>query len=102
MILVILHYPALMPTVEALRADKEKIVPFFEKEIPGLIDKTWGTNEKTGRGASVYHFEDMASAEAWFNSERQRDFRAQNQATIEFFDVAAIAYKRPLKEKVSV
>ena len=102
MIMVILHYPALMPTLEALRADKEKIVPFFEKEIPGLVDKTWGTNEKTGRGASVYHFEDLASAEAWFNSEQQRNFRAKNQATIEFFDVAAIAYKRPLKEPVSL
>jgi len=98
--MVILHYPALMPTVEALRADKEKSLPFFENEIPGLIDKTWGTNEKTGRGASVYHFADKASADAWFNSDRQRDFRAKNQATIEFFDVAAVAFKRPLKEKI--
>jgi hypothetical protein len=99
MIMVILHYPALMPTVEALRADKEKAVPFFEK-IPGLIDKTWGTNEKTGRGASVYHFVDMASAGAWFNSDLQRSFREKNHATIEFFDVAAVVFKRPLKETV--
>jgi len=97
MIMVILHYPALMPTLEALRAAKEKSVPFFENEIKGLIDKTWGTNEKTGRGASVYHFEDMASAEAWFNSDIQKNFRAKNSATIEFFDVAAVAFKRPLK-----
>ncbi len=75
MIMVVLHYPALLPTVEALRADKEKELPFFENEIPGLIDKTWGTNEETGRGASVYHFEDRASADAWFNSDRQRTFR---------------------------
>ena len=98
MIMVILHYPALMPTLKELREDKEKVVPFFENEIPGLIDKTWGTNEETGRGASVYHFEDMASAEAWFNSERQRSFRKENHATIEYFDVAAVAFKRPLKE----
>ena len=97
MIMVILHYPALMPTLKELREDKEKVVPFFENEIPGLIDKTWGTNEETGRGASVYHFEDMASAEAWFNSERQRSFRKENQATIEYFDVAAVAFRRPLK-----
>jgi len=97
MVMVILHYPALMPTVEALRADKEKSLPFFEK-LPGLIDKTWGTNEQTGRGASVYHFEDRASADAWFNSERQRRFREENGATIEFFDVAAIAFTRPLRQ----
>ena len=97
MIMVILHYPALMPTLKELREDKEKSVPFFENEIPGLIDKTWGTNDETGRGASVYHFEDMVSAEAWFNSEIQTNFRQENQATIEFFDVAAVAFKRPLK-----
>ncbi len=97
MIMAILHYPALMPTVEALRADKEKSVPFFENQIPGLIDKTWGTNEKTGRGSSVYHFEDRASAEAWFNSDIQKNFREKNQATLEIFDVAAVAFKRPLK-----
>ena len=98
MIMVILHYPALMPTLKELREDKEKALPFFENEIPGLVDKTWGTNEETGRGASVYHFEDMASAEAWFNSDLQTNFRKKNQATIEYFDVAAVAFKRPLKE----
>jgi len=98
MVMVILHYPALLPTVEALRVDKEKVLPFFEKEIPGLIDKTWGTNEETGRGASVYHFEDRASADAWFNSDQQRLFREKNRATLEFFDVAAIAFRRPLRD----
>ena len=98
MVMVILHYPALAPTVEALAADKEKDLPFFE-QMPGLIDKTWGTNEETGRGASVYHFEDRTSADAWFNSERQRGFRTKNHATIEYFDVAAVAFRRPLKEK---
>lgn len=96
MIMAILHYPALMPTLEALRADKEKSVPFFET-IPGLIHKTWGINEKTGRGASVYHFEDQTSADAWFNSEASQRFRAVNNASLEYFDVAAIASTRPLK-----
>lgn len=100
MIMVVLHYPSLLPTLKELQADKEKSVPFFENEIPGLVDKTWGTNEKTGRGASVYHFEDLASAEAWFDSDRQRGFREKNQATIEYFDVAAVAFRRPLKEQV--
>lgn len=99
MVMVILHYPALMPTVDALRADKEKALPFFENQIPGLIDKTWGTNDATGRGASVYHFEDRDSADAWFNSDLQRSFREKNHATIEFFEVAAIAFRRPLKER---
>jgi len=99
MVMVVLHYPALAPTVEALRADKEKELPFFEKEIPGFIDKTWGTNEATGRGASVYHFEDRDSADAWFNSERQQGFRERNHATIEYFDVAAVAFRRPLKQR---
>ena len=97
MIMAILHYSALMPTLEGLRVEKEKSVPFFENQIPGLIDKTWGTNEKTGRGASVYHFEDRASAEAWFDSEIQKNFREKNQATLEIFDVAAVAFKRPLR-----
>jgi heme-degrading monooxygenase HmoA len=98
MVMVILHYPALLPTVEALRADKEKSLPFFENELPGLIEKTWGSNEETARGASVYHFEDRASADAWFNSDLQQSFRERNHATIEFFEVAAVAFKRPLKD----
>lgn len=96
MIMVILHYPALMPTLEELRADKEKSVPLFEN-IPGLIHKTWGINEKTGRGASVYHFEDRISADAWFNSGTSQRFRAVNNASLEYFDVAVIASTRPLK-----
>jgi hypothetical protein len=99
MVMVILHYPALMPTVEALRADKEKELPFFENEIPGLIDKTWGINEETGRGASVYHFADKASADAWFNSDRQRGFREKNHATIECLEVAAVAFRSPLRDR---
>ncbi|MDP6560694.1 MAG: YdhR family protein [Candidatus Binatia bacterium] len=100
MIMVILNYPALLPTLKELQADKEKSVPFFENEVPGLVDKTWGMNEKTGRGVSVYHFEDRASAEAWFNSERQRNFREKNRADIEYFDVGAVAFKRPLNNQV--
>ena len=98
MIMVILHYPAVAPTLGEVRADKEKSVPFFENEIPGLIDKTWGMNEETGRMASVYHFEDRPTADAWFDSEKQRSFRRQNNATIEFFDVAALAFRKPLRE----
>ena len=98
MIMAVLHYPALMPTLEELRADKEKSVPFFEK-IPGLIHKTWGINEKTGRGSSVYHFEDQASADAWFNSDTSQRFRAENNASLEYFDVAVIASTRPLKRR---
>lgn len=100
MIIAILHYPALAPTLKELREEKEKSLPFFESEIPGLVDKTWGIDEKTQRGASVYHFEDMATAEAWFNSDRQKSFREKNKASIEILDVAAIAFKRPLKETV--
>jgi heme-degrading monooxygenase HmoA len=99
MIMAILHYPALMPTVEALRTYTEKWVPLFENKVQGLIDKTWATNEKTNRGASVYHFEDMASAEAWFNSDIQKGFRAKNYATLEILDVGAVAFKRPLKHR---
>jgi len=97
MVMVILHYPNLMPTLKELRDAKEKESKFFEKEIPGLIDKTWGINEKTGRGASVYHFEDWDTANAWFNSERQKKFREENQATIDYYDVGAVAYVRSLK-----
>ena len=49
---------------------------------------------------SVYHFEDRASAEARFATERFRDFveeTLQNQLEMEFFEVAAVASKRPLK-----
>lgn len=97
MIIVVLHYPALAPTLAELAADKEIAVPFFETEIPGLIDKTWAMNEETGRGISVYHFEDMSTAQAWFGSERQSAFRRQHHATIEFYDVAAVAVCRSLK-----
>jgi hypothetical protein len=96
--MVVLRYPALTPTVAELGVDKAKAVPFFEQEIPGLIDKTWAMNEELGNGISVYHFEDRATAEAWFDSDRQREFRRQNGASLEYFDVGAIAVRRGLKE----
>ena len=49
MMMVILHYPAVAPTLAEVRADKEEAAAFFENEVPGLIDKTWGMNEETGR-----------------------------------------------------
>ena len=101
MMMVILHYPAVAPTLAEVRADKEQAAAFFENEVPGLIDKTWGMNEETGRMASVYHFEDKATADAWFNSEKQRSFRRANNASLEYFDVAAIAYTKPLREEVT-
>ena len=70
MMMVILHYTAVAPTLAEVREDKEKSAAFFENEVPGLIDKTWGMNEEAGRMASVYHFEDKATADAWFNSEK--------------------------------
>lgn len=101
MIMVILHYPAVAPTLGEVREDKEKAVPFFENEVPGLIDKTWGMNEGTGRMASVYHFEDRETADAWFNSEKQRAFRRENGASLEFFDVAALAFTKPLRAEAA-
>ena len=96
MVIVVLTYPALTDTVDELQTQKQEVVPFFEG-IPGLIDKTWAMNESTGRGISVYHFEDRASADAWFNSERQREFRRVNGATIDFYDVGAVAVAVPLR-----
>lgn len=97
MILVLLRYPALAPTAAELAADKSEIVPYFENEIPGLVDKTWAMNEETGQGISVYHFEDRASAEAWFDSERQQAFRAEHGASLEYFEVGEVAVRRPLR-----
>jgi heme-degrading monooxygenase HmoA len=96
MIMVILQYRALAASATELGADKTAQVPFFES-IPGLIDKTWAQNDETGRGVSVYHFEDRASADVWFDSDRQREFRRINGASIEYFDVGAIAVRVPLR-----
>jgi heme-degrading monooxygenase HmoA len=95
-ILALLRYPALAPTVEALAIDKQQAVPFFET-IPGLIDKTWAMDEASGNGVSVYHFEDRSSAEAWFDSDQQRRFRAANGASFELFDVGAVVVRSPLR-----
>lgn len=95
MILVVLHYPALTGTVAELAEEKAAVVPFFE-DIPGLIDKTWAMNEETGRGISVYHFDDRETADAWFDSDRQREFRRINGASIEWYDVGAVAVAAPL------
>jgi heme-degrading monooxygenase HmoA len=96
MILVVLHYPALTDTVGELADDKAEVVTFFEN-VPGLIDKTWAMNEETGRGISVYHFDDREQADAWFDSDRQREFRRVNGASIEFYDVGAVAVRAPLR-----
>ncbi len=98
--MVVIRYPAVLPTFEEVAARSQKFVPFFEKEVPGLIDKTWGMNEETGRMVSVYHFEDGASAEAYFQTPTWTNFRDEvlkNRHEMEFFDVAAVAFKRPLK-----
>jgi hypothetical protein len=100
MIVAVLQYPAYLPsfdeTVERCRA----VVPVFETEVSGLIDKTWGMNEDLGRMCSVYHFEDRPSAEAYFATEGFREFvktTLQDQLEIELYEVAAIAYRRSLK-----
>ena len=100
MILVVLRYPAYLPTFDEVAERCQAMVPVFESEIPGLIDKTWGMNEEKGTMCSVYHFEDRASAEARFATDWFRDFveeTLQNQLEIEFFEVAAVAGTRPLK-----
>lgn len=96
MILALLRYPALAPTVADLAADKERAVPFFET-IPGLIDKTWAMDEATGQGVSVYHFEDRASADAWFGSDQQSSFRSENGASLELFEVGTVVVRAPLR-----
>ena len=96
MIIAVLEYPALTDTVAELGDQKEGLVPFFEG-IPGLIDKTWAMDESTGRGISVYHFEDRASAEARFGSERQLEFRRLSGSSIELYDVGAVAVAAPLR-----
>lgn len=96
MIMAVLQYPALVPTVAELASDKQRSVAFFEREIPGLIDKTWAMDEASGRGISVYHFADRESADAWFDSDRQRDFRAANGASLDLYEVGAVAVRSPL------
>lgn len=96
MILVVLRYPALTDTVRELADEKADAVPFFE-DIPGLIDKTWAMSEEAGSGISVYHFEDREQADAWFESDRQCAFRTANGASIEFFEVGAVAVRAPLR-----
>ena len=96
MILVVLRYPALTGTVDELRAEKEQVASVFE-QIPGLIDKTWAMDEFAGRGISVSHFEDRTAADAWFGSDRRREFRRTHGATIEFSEVGAVAVATPLR-----
>ncbi len=94
MVLVVLRYPAYLPTFDEVAARCQAMVPVFESEVPGLIDKTWAMNEEMGTMCSVYRFEDRASAEARFATERFRDFvenTLQNQLEIEYFDIAAVA-----------
>ena len=100
MVVAVLRYPAYLASFDEVAERCQALVPVFESEIPGLINKTWGMNEETGTLCSVYHFEDRASAEARFASEGFRDFvdkTLQNRLEIEFFEVAAVASRRPLK-----
>jgi len=100
MVVVVLLYPAYLPTFDETAERCRAMVSAFENDVPGLIDKTWGMNEETGRMCSVYHFEDRASAEARFASDGFRDFvetTLDNQVELEYFDVAAVASRRPLK-----
>ena len=100
MVLMILRYPAYLPTFEKVAERCEAMVPVFEKSVPGLIDKTWGMNEVTGQMCSVYHFEDRASAEARFTSDQFRDFvenTLHNQLEMDYYDVAAVACRSALK-----
>ena len=40
MILVVLRYPAYLPTFDEVAERCREMVPVFESEIPGLIEKT--------------------------------------------------------------
>ncbi len=64
MVVVALRYPAYMASYDEVAERCQALVPAFESEIPGLINKTWGMNEESGAMCPVYHFEDRASAEA--------------------------------------
>lgn len=100
MVVVVLLYPAYLPTIEETAARCEPRVPRFEADVPGLIDKTWGMNEEQGTMCSVYHFEDRVSAEAYFATEpflHFRDITLQGQMELEYFEVVAVASKGPLK-----
>ena len=100
MVVVILRYPAYVSTFAEAAEQCQAKVPVFENEIPGLINKTWGMDEATGTMCSVYHFEDRASAEARFASagfQRFVEETLHNRLEIEYFDVAAVAVRRPLE-----
>ena len=100
MVVVVLRYPAYLPTFDEVAERCRPLVPIFEKDVQGLIDKTWGMNEEKGRMCSVYHFEDRLSAEVYFATEQFQEYvenTLHNQLEMEYFDVAAVAYKRPLK-----
>lgn len=100
MVVVVLLYPAYLPTFKETVARCEPMVPVFEADVAGLIDKTWGMNEEKGTMCSIYHFEDRGSAEAYFATEQFRDYveiTLQGQIELEYFEVAAVASKRSLK-----
>jgi heme-degrading monooxygenase HmoA len=97
MVMVILNYPNLKPTLKDLKEYCKEWVPKLEA-VPGIVDKTWGINEETGQGVSVYHFEDRAAADAWFNSQFQKDFRTRVHATIQYYEIGGIVFKQPLKK----
>ena len=100
MVVVVLLYPAYLPTFEEIVERCRALVPVFERDVPGLMAKTWGMNENEGRMCSVYHFEDRVSAEAYFATEQFRTYvenTLHNQLELEYFDVAAVASRRPLK-----
>ena len=50
---------------------------------------------------SVYHFEDKTTADARFNSGKQHSFLRANNASLEYFDVAAIAFTKPPGEEAA-
>ena len=51
--------------------------------------------------ASACYFEDKATADTWFNSGKQHSICRANNASLEYFDVAATAITKALGEEAA-
>lgn len=72
-------------------------------EVPGLIQKFYGRDDKTGAFCGIYFFEDQASLEAYRASELAKSIPAAYEAVdarLEAFDV--LFSLRPERGPVSI
>ena len=78
-----------LPEAEVERVMKERVTPF--RTVPGLVQKYYCREDKTGEYAGVYVWESEEAMQVYLKSELRRStaeaYKVEGQPRVEIFEV---------------